>query len=263
MRKKIFGRAVGRLASLLVMCLLAVSSSGQSYTTRALLAWYDLDSTSDVSFVLAASERQINVPIVTSGSATTVTGLVASSAPFTSVAVGDVIYANSTSGIREGRLVTARASADSITIDTAVNYGSTGQTFRTRARSGGTAATDGWFPIEAGAVSLISIQVDQLSLATGALALKLMCKKGDLSGIAVASNLWPGDVAATAQCNGGTFSSGYCTYTAAPVFVNVSTAGVEFPSQCRLVQKLTGTDDANDLTTNLEQVSMFLTEVRR
>lgn len=231
--------------------------------TQAVVANYDLDSTSDISCAYGA-ERPVTQKIATSGSSTTVAAVTASTGPFTGVSVGDVIYALSTSGIREGRLVTARASADSITVDSAVNLG-TGVTFTTRQRSCGTAATDGWFYVNAGTVANITLQIDQLSLGSGALAAKIECKYGDLEGIGASVNVWPGESSAAAQCNGGSFSGGYCTFTTAGSGsrISFSTAGVTFPEQCRVVMKLTGTDDGSDTGADAEKVSVFLTQAVR
>lgn len=233
-----------------------------SYATRALFANYDLDSTTAISCVLG-TERPITQTISTSGSSTTVAAAVASSGPFETVAVGDVIYVFDSTNIRRGRLVTARASANSITVDTAINI-TPAQTFRTRTRACGTTATDGWFSPRSDTRWSVTVQVDQLSVASGGVGVQLQCKYGDLSGLSTAVNFWPGENSSDAHCNGGTFSSGYCVYTTAGIGarMDIGNGGVTFPDQCRVVMILTGTDDAGDLTTDLEKITAFVTETK-
>ena len=78
--------------------------------------------------------------LVTSGSSTTVTALAGTPAPFTDVAAGDELrivlptgtVANTTNETIVKRFVTARASATSITVNAAVDLGTTGMGFQYR-----------------------------------------------------------------------------------------------------------------------------------
>jgi len=84
------------------------------------------------------------IPVSTVGSSATVTGTGA----FAEVAVGDVLLINN-QGTGAVRLVTARASADSITVDAVINI-PVAMPFKWLDFSTGTAATDGWYAIGGG-----------------------------------------------------------------------------------------------------------------
>jgi hypothetical protein len=89
--------------------------------------------------------------IVTSGSSTTVAGLAGVLSPFTDVAAGDElrivippnVVANTLGETVQYRSVTARASADSITVNAAIDLGTAGVSFEYRTLTCGTAATSG------------------------------------------------------------------------------------------------------------------------
>lgn len=149
--------------------LLVASAVYAQQDTIPLASAYDLTGTSYTYCVTLGSDgtvwgsqRQINVPVTTSGSSTTVAAVTASSGPFSFVGVGDVLYFN-VSGATPGgtvtppgmttRTVTAKASADSITVDAAIDLsvattvgGTAGVPFSFRKLSCGTAATSGWIP---------------------------------------------------------------------------------------------------------------------
>lgn len=97
--------------------------------------------------------------VQTSGSSATVTELVASSAPFANIAIGDILYLEPIGGppVAAGYLVTARASSASITVDPAVNL-TGGRPFKYRKTSCGTAATSGWFGISTTGPTLFDVQ---------------------------------------------------------------------------------------------------------
>lgn len=70
----------------------------------------------------------VPLPITTSGSSSTTVTSVSSNAAFTNVIAGDLLVFN-LKGVKYERKVTARASADSITVDSAINIPAAGTTF--------------------------------------------------------------------------------------------------------------------------------------
>lgn len=141
---------------------------------------YDMASTS-YTYGKIGEQVQGRAGIKTSGSSTTVTASVANAGPFDPVSVGDIleIYVGETLSIRK---VTAKASGDSITINSAITIGAAGTAaWYFRQFVNGTAATDGWhscYMYEGKAVKLeyptvaagggidVSIQVKHFGLST-------------------------------------------------------------------------------------------------
>lgn len=219
--------------------------------TIPLFAIYDLDSETDISCSFG-NEVTASGLATTSGSSTTTTAL-NTSGVFNNIAVGDIIWA-SISGAKTGRILTARASANSATVDSVWTLPATGVSLRYQKPTCG--ASSGWVSVDGAKMLIFSVNVAQISVTTGGIGFKIE-GKFDALPTAGAVNLWPGDASADAHCDSGTYSSGYCVYTAVDAF-SVSNAGVQKPMFIRLVAQFTGTDDGNDLTTNLEQLSASL-----
>lgn len=247
--------------SVLMTLLLALPLGAQppiSTQVRPLFALYDLDSATDISGSYG-NEVLATGRATTSGSSTTTTSLNTSKV-FDSVAVGDIIWAV-ISGVKTSRVVTAKASADSITVDTAWTLPATGVSIRYQKATIG--ASSGWVAVDGAKFVTIAAAMDQGVFSTGGISFQIQGRFQAVSSQDNAVNLWPGQTAGGA-CGGGTYASGYCTFTTAGIssrFV-YSTQGIVQPTFIRLVMKLSGTDDGNDLTTNLEQVTATLEVVR-
>jgi len=150
------------LAFVATASVLAQSGNGQS-TSQLITYRFNLNATSETFCALSLNGPfQVPVPVVTSGSSTTVTGTGA----FTNIGVGDQINGTD-SPVGGGELwtavVMARASADSITVDTAVNLNSSTLFYRTL--SCGTGNNNGAFDISLSGRSTIQIDIAQLVLA--------------------------------------------------------------------------------------------------
>lgn len=231
-------------------------AQGELHSQRILFALYDLDSTSDISCSFA-DEVTTGGRATTSGSSTTTTS-VNSSAVFGSIAVGDVIWAT-VGGVRTGRVVTARASADSATVDTAWTLPAAGVTLRYQKATCG--ASSGWVSVPSGATTInVTIDLSQVVVAAGGVAFKIEGRYSPIS-TSTATNLWPGDSSDDAHCDSGTYASGYCVLTAADS-ITVTNEGKTFPTQIRLVTKLTDTDDDSTPATENEQITATLLVVR-
>jgi hypothetical protein len=237
-----------------------------AYREIPLATLYDLDATSytylwttgEQGYILGR-DRAIATRITTSGSSTTVAAVTASSGPFDLVAAGDEICfllpqgsgpSPAAGNVRTCRKVTARASADSITVNAAVDIGtnSTGGvpfTFRTFAT--GTAAGSGWFPVSSYTGVSVQLMVSQISV-TGQIEFKIQCRGGGVDNA-------PVDVYAegmTQYRTGG--------YNAAQVDNDTIIVhnGVVLFSECRVGALIDSADDGSDTGADAEQVSVKL-----
>lgn len=134
------------------------SAPAQTNQTVPLVSGYNVASTSYIYCVTADAAGRVwsggevgPGKLTTSGSSTTVTGVDSSADVFLSIAVGDELLIN-LDGVMERRYVTARASADSITVNAAINLGdgrqgTAGYGFSWRRLTCSTDATHGWIPV--------------------------------------------------------------------------------------------------------------------
>lgn len=194
---------------------------------------------------------QINVPIQvqTSGSSTTVSATVASSAPFTGLAVDDVVIFVR-DGVVSKRVIVTFTNADTIVVDTAITLAA-GNFSYYKFRAGTTAA-DGWVDMAGlGDSKTIQIQWEQGDLATGLLYV-IECMTSGL-------DPQPAQVFPTTTCGLGTLTTLQCLIPVASV--GTSTIGrvqVELTADqkmCRVGVLRSGAD-ASDATTNRERVSI-------
>jgi hypothetical protein len=132
------------LALVLVPALCAAQLPPAARVDRNIVAKYQLDS---ATYIYCMTGPAVQGPgrVKTSGSSATVTAVAGLDDPFTNVAVGDeLMFATGTA--LQARVVTARASATSITVDSVINLGvTTGFGFTYAHPACGTAVTDGWF----------------------------------------------------------------------------------------------------------------------
>jgi hypothetical protein len=138
------------LALLILALLPAIPAQAQS-TQATFFSAYDVSATSPIYCVQTGQNGNATdappirgfAAIITSGSSTTVTSATASTSAFRDVVVGDVLFIRQDPAMTTTvRYVTARASADSITINSAVNI-TAATMFSFRHQTCGTAATSG------------------------------------------------------------------------------------------------------------------------
>lgn len=139
--------------AVLALLGLAIPASAQITSEQARVNYaYDVTSTSYVYCKYTGTGgNPFGEPIpgpgtlVTSGSSTTVTQETTGMNPFTEVAVGDLLFISS-GGTVSVRLVTARASATSITVNTAIDL-AVGTHWSWLKRSCGATIDDGWVDV--------------------------------------------------------------------------------------------------------------------
>lgn len=197
------------------------------------------------------SGSPIPIKITTNGLSATVTALVANSAPFTAVAVGDEICWKSTANNNTDqtdncRYVLTRASANSITVGPSTVQisadATTGVTFRVKKFVTGTAATFGWIPVRNFSLVNFWMGVDQIVTTTG-IDYKVECRH-----------------------RGNGLPDVIFLEKATTVVTTVGTVKVVITDQyddCRLMVRMTSTDDGDDLTTNAEKLNIVMHGVVR
>lgn len=144
------------LRSLVILAFLPSLLPAQDLRSTVLRLRYDVTSTSYVyGAFLGANGSTFGAPISpsgnnrckTSGSSTTVTEETASTDPFAPVSVGDILQVTiPATGVRTSVVVTAKASAASITVEPAVDL-TAGSAFTYLRTSVGTGDTLGWIPV--------------------------------------------------------------------------------------------------------------------
>lgn len=176
----------------LILCALLIGAPAfaQERSKATFNTNYDLDATSYTYCVTSGQNadpwgppRVGQTPVETTGSSATVTAVTASTNPFLYVAVGDVLFFKLTGAATTIRYVTARASADSITVSSAIdldnsagNDGSgTGFAFTWMEVNCGTAATDGWIGLR-GRKAKIVTYIENLSVDAGGMDFRWECR---------------------------------------------------------------------------------------
>lgn len=197
----------------------------------------------------------VGILIATSGSSTTVTAVTASTNPFGSVAAGDVISIN-IAGTATTRLVTARASADSITVNSALTIAATGLPFVYWKFNSGTAATSGW--VDVSGLSDVTITVHYVQGDLDALTAVWECRLNDWD--TQPTVVYPGE---SDLCGAaGTYSAGVCSFATASASADLAVVVTGKWDSCRLGVAFASTD-TSDAGANLEKVSAELVGVRR
>lgn len=262
--KRLSKGVVAVLALLLI--ILPFPAAAQAPTgiqTSALYGLYDLDSTTAISCSYGIIKSGVFEPgatavttgrAVTSGSSTTTTS---TTGAFANVAVGDVLFAT-ISGRTVGRVVATKASAASITVNSAWDLGTTGVTLTYQNSNCG--ADAGWFSVEGASDFTITWSIEAMAVTAGGIAVRIEERSNPLDGVGPSTNIWPGVVSADAKCGAGTYASGNCVFTSATDSGIVFTsAGVLHSRQVRLVMLMSDTDDAD---ASPEQVTGFIRVVR-
>ena len=237
------------LALLLVPSLLLAQEQSNANATIE----FDIDSNTLTYFKMNGlngnpfgPDIQGQSTIQTAGSNTTVTEFVAGALPFTLLAVGDAIFVRRPDGTVDRRIIVAKASGASITINTPVDW-TGGFAFTWRDLLSGTAVTDGWISASAAAATTFHIQYDQGDLNT--LAVRVECRGGYPGALPI--QVFP-------AC-----AAGACATEQAYTTVGIasrSTFVVVDPvfTECRVGLRYT-TTDTSDAGANLESVTVGVT----
>lgn len=241
-----------------LLALLAVPSlNAQGQAKRiVMLANYDLDSASyiycnSLGIGIGAGSRgtgepmpvPVRVATVTTGS-TTVSASTAGTAPFRNMVAGDILYFE-IKGFVEERVIVTATDNDNTVLNRTINLHAentgvaAGVTFRWRKVACGTTATDGWMEVSALPVVKFEINIDQM-VVTGNIDVRVECQS-------FGAVLSPTQIFLDAIATAGIPSGRIVRQLNWTPF-----------DQCRVGLKLT-TDDGNDLTTNLEQISIIFT----
>lgn len=239
----------------LLALLIAAPSFAQTTTPKAVFVTaYDLDATDPTYCVTTgqngnpwAAPRVGPSNIKTSGSSATVTEVTTDSLPFALLGVGDQIFVNG-----NVRYITAKASGASITVNSAVNIENSGAgyPFQWNDVACGTAATDGWIPVNGASVIKVSVQVDQLNV-TGGINVTIQCKDNTHDTVPITIYPDPNDSSAE--------ESHTMNYTA----VQANSYSVPVPwDACRVGLEIGTADDGGDLTTNAEDITATIHVVR-
>jgi hypothetical protein len=169
----------------IALALLALLAATAPASAQQVMAWslYNYD-VSAAAYTYCVMKGQNGDPfgepligpaqVTTVGSSTTVTEKVASTNPFTNLAVGDMLI------VRRGEVtdrvsITAKASAASITVSSAVNW-SAGLDFRWLDLNCGTAVTDGWVGV--GTFSTVGFTVEWVTKNATSLEFQTECAIG-------------------------------------------------------------------------------------
>lgn len=154
----------------------------------------------------------VAIPIETSGSSTTVTAVTATTGPFTNVEVGDQIFVRRGGGtdVTDQRLVVAKADADGITVDVAVDW-SDGFEFSYLDLVCGTSAADGWINV----TSVDTIQMAVTYVAGDMTGLDVVWECKDANPYASPTQVYPGP---GSDCGFGTLNTNVCTFVLADTF---------------------------------------------
>lgn len=249
-------------AVLALLLAAPAAARAQGTATANFAIRYDLDSTTLIyPRVLGQSSPFTGsidgrVAIKTAGSNTTVDADTASTNPFTNVFTDDVLVVDrGLSAQPDIRTVVARASADSVTIDTAVDW-TGGRQFRWYDTQAGSAEGDGWINVSGWLNRQITFYLEQISGVTGGINTRLECRSAGVNAKPVIA--WPGAAATAAACGAGTLVGGFCNFTVAGV--TSGTAILLNPeerwAQCRFGLKIGTSDAAETVEGDKERITI-------
>jgi hypothetical protein len=193
--------------------------------------------------------------IKTTGSSTTVDENVSGALPFTNINVGDVIVVSRSTTVSEIRVVTAKASGASITVDIAVDW-SAGFSWRWYDQQSGTTATDGWLDVGGYDSVAMTVQYEQGDL--DGLRVRWECRAQTIGAAPVI--VYPGE---SSDCGlGGTLSTDRCNFATAGVTARLTVAvDPNVFSSCRVGLAFAATD-TSDAGANIEQVTVSVVKVK-
>jgi hypothetical protein len=201
--------------------------------------------------------------ISTVGSSTTVTATVAATLPFALLGVGDAFGVKiGTDAVPTYRIITAKASGDSVTVNAAIDLSvdATGYFFTWRKYVGGTAATSGWFDVSNLAADTITITVQYDQGDLDALGVRWECRVQSLD--TQPQYVHPGASTSSGICGPGTPSATFCTFATAGAGQGLSVRDIGKWDECRIGLKFV-TNDTSDAGANLEKVTATIVGVIR
>lgn len=244
------------MKKLLLFLALLVGAPAWAQTT-VLFTDVDLDATSYTFYTLCSpgsvtftasvcvGQGRFEVKgITTSGSSSTTVTSVASNAAFNELLAGDEIeiYNSEPTSVngRERRLITARASANSVTVDSAVTIQSGGKPFAWWKLVSGTTSEDGWFSIGDADHFSIILGFTQ-AVTTGGITYKVECRESYLG-----------------RKSPVVLVAGETTVTTFPATARVNVRDERY-AECRIGMKIV-TDDTpgGDTGANQEKITAWL-----
>lgn len=237
----------------ILLALVGTFSYAQSpqSVTRTLLQYYDLAALAASPLACAPNQISINPRITTSGSSTTTTALTANQLPFTLAEVGDLIEAqavSSAAGVatrdRAIRVITAKASGDSVTVNSAWTLPTAGVSYRLIKPNCSTITNaTPWIEVSQNTNTTLNFNITA-NTATGGISFRVEGLFSDYSDVnPIVTNLWPGVVAADAKCPYGTFdATANCNYSSTTGGITFSTTDVFRPKAIRLVMFIVTAD---------------------
>lgn len=239
------------LTILLLLC--AIPAQAQGVRKALFVSDRDFDA-SDFTFCVTTGvnadpygpPRQGTALIATSGSSTTVSAVTANTLPFALLGVGDIIHVTTAPGTTAMRRITAKASGDSITVDTAITIPAAGLGFTWRQVTCGTAATSGWIDVSAYSDVTITFKINQMNAAS--VDLVVQCENVNID--SAVTQVFPPSPTGSGVCETGNFTAAMSTQCA----VNISSNTFD---RCRFGVDV-NTDDGDDLTTNAEDITANL-----
>lgn len=247
-----------RRALVILMLVLCVPAAAQNESRGTLFYDYDLDNATDyvygtltgLSATPFGSPIRVDVAIKTTGSSTSVTAVTAATSPFAAVAVNDVLAVRRGDGTTDLRRVTARADADNVTVDTAVDW-SAGFAFGYYDATYGTAGTSGWTPVAQATRLQLEWHVKQLNV-TGGILVRVQCRTNTLDTQPV--TVWPDPTssASTDECKKGTMTA----------VIDCALIVTGRWDACRLGFKIGTADDGGDTGADAEKISASVTVTR-
>lgn len=250
------GALVGLLAGYLTPSPPAARAQGTQAFFRPIVSNHDYDSAT-VTYALLGPVLDGVARLKTTGSSATVDA--ANGTPFSALSAppGPLLIVQPCIGggcpVVE-RYVLTRPTDAQVTINVATDWsgnGATGFPFQYRNLAQGTTAADGWWSISNIRDPMLSFQIEQLAVASGSVAVVVECKGS--SPWATPIPVYP-PTGGVGQCETGLFTTAGAT-ARCQIVIHEQADG-----QCRFGVSLT--DDAGDLTTNLERVTAYLTGLK-
>ena len=214
---------------------------------------YDVDSaTLTYCTTTAATQGPSLIMSQGGGSSANLVPSVASSAPFTCLAVGDVLSIQTAPGVYAYRAITTWTSANLVVVDSAITLVA-GVPFTWYRNVCGTSASAGWVSVPSGAQRVgLTVQFEQGDITS--LAARWECRPANTANIVI---IYPGE---TSDCGlGGTLSTDRCTFAAAKAGAADGSLAIvdDAPvfGSCRVGLAYVGAD-ASDAAATLEKVTV-------
>lgn len=201
------------LAALLLMALPAFAQEGQHKAANFTYKFDVSSTTLNYCVVQGVGGDPFGsfIPgkgaVETTGSSTTVTGVVAADDVFADVNVGDVFHVRFPNGNVANRIVVTNADADTITVETAINLDITGgYVWSYKSQICGTSADDGWISVAGYSTVQLGFQYDVGDLTNASMTME--CKSGALAAQPV--RVYPG---IASDCGDGTLNGAVCEFS--------------------------------------------------